>query len=80
MVSQKHLVAMLPRAPIGSRRCGKRAQKPGKLFGFLGTTSPFLETKQRKNSLKMTERSGNVDENKGMWYVVGGESKRGAGG
>ena len=64
MASRKHLVAMLPRTPIGSRKCGKRGQKPGRLRAPGRPTSPFLETKEKKNSLKMRERSGNVYENK----------------
>jgi|GEM_PF-1056540 len=80
MASRKHLVAMLPRTPIGSRKCGKRGQKPGRLRAPGRPTSPFLETKEKKNSLKMRERSGNVYENKGRWYVVCGERKRGTGG
>jgi hypothetical protein len=65
MAFWEHLTAMLPRTPIGSRRCGKRGQKPGKLRASRRTASRFSEAKEKKNSLKMNEQGGNVYENKG---------------
>jgi hypothetical protein len=52
-----------PDPPIHSRECPKRGQKPGNFFRW--TASPFSEEKEKNNSLKMKERSGNVIENKG---------------
>ena len=68
MAFWEHLTAMLSRTPIGSRKCGKRGQKPGKLRASRRTASRFSEAKEKKNSLKMNERSGNVYENKGSAF------------
>ncbi len=68
MASRERLTAMLPRTLIGFGKCCARGQKAGKLFGFRQTPSPLLQTKERKNSSKMNERSGNVYENKGSAF------------
>ena len=74
MASRKHLTAMLPRTPIGSRKCGERGQKPGKLRVSRRTASRFSQAKEKKNSLKMNERSWNVYENKGSFFHKRGQS------
>jgi hypothetical protein len=65
---------MLPRPPMRSRKCPKRGEKPGKLPGFRWTTGPFSEEKEKRNSLKMRGRHGNVYENKGQAFHGGWRS------
>jgi hypothetical protein len=70
MAAWEDLTAMLPRTPISFGLCRKRGQKPGKLRGFRWTAGSFSEAKEKKNSLKMKERSRNVIENKGpLWKI-----------
>jgi hypothetical protein len=64
MVSREHLA----NAAADSDRLWEVSHmgpKARKLFGHWRTTSPFLEAEEKKNSLKMKERRGNVYENKG---------------
>ena len=74
MAFWEHLTAMLARTPIGSRKCGKRGQKPGKLRASRRATSRFSDAKEKKNSLKMNELSWNVYENKGPAFDTRGRS------
>jgi hypothetical protein len=66
--SREHLIAMLPRPPIRSRKYPKRGKKPGKPLGLRRTTSPCPDEKEKKNSLKMSDQCGDVNENKGSAF------------
>jgi formylglycine-generating enzyme required for sulfatase activity len=46
----------------------KGSEEPGNLAGFRRTTSPHMEEKEKKNSLKLHELCGNVYENKGSAF------------
>jgi hypothetical protein len=65
---------MLPRSAVHSRKCSKWGNKPGEIHGFKLTRSPFTEEEERKNSLKMNDRSGKVYENKGPVFRSPGRS------
>jgi len=71
---QEHLIALLPRPPIRSRKYPKRSMKPGKPLGFRRTASPYPDEKGKKNSLKMRDRCGDVYENKGPEFCEQGQS------
>ena len=62
---REHLVAMLPRPPIRSRKCPKLGKKPAKALGFRWTTSPCPDEREKNNPLKMSDQCGDVYENKG---------------
>ena len=82
MASWDNLALMLPRSAVHSRKCLKRGKKPGEVPGFRWTRSPFSEEEERKNSLEMNDRCGNVYENKGpafrspfrSWNVIENKS------
>ena len=65
MAPRIHLAVMLPRSAAHFRKRPKRGKKPGEGPGFRLTRSQFSEEEERKNSLKMKDRRGNVYENKG---------------
>jgi len=65
MASGIHLTVMLSGCAVHSRKCSKPGNKPGEVPGFRWTRSPFSEEEERKNSLEMNDRCGNVYENKG---------------
>ena len=69
-----HLAVMLPRSAMHSRKYPKRGNKPGEVPGFRWTRSQFSEEEERKNSLKMKDRRGNVYENKGPAFQSMGAS------
>ena len=63
--SRGHLIPMLRRPPIRSRKYPRRGKKLGKPLGFRRTASPCTDEKEKKSSLKMRDRCGDVYENKG---------------
>jgi hypothetical protein len=74
MASREHLAAMLARTAISFGKCRTWGQKPGKLRASRRTTSRFSGAKEKKDSLKMNERRGNVYENKGSVFHKRGQS------
>ena len=68
MPSWDHLAVMPPRPAVHSRNYPSRDKKPGEGPGFRWTRSPFSEEEERKSSLKMKDRRGNVYENKGPTF------------
>ena len=63
--AQEHYARMLLPAPTHFRECAKRDEKPVNWLAAERTVSLSLRGKQQRDSLKLTERSGNVYENKG---------------
>jgi hypothetical protein len=59
---------MLLQAPVHSRECAARDEKPVNCLAMHQTRSLSLQGKQKKNSPRLNDRSGNAYENKGrLW-------------
>jgi hypothetical protein len=71
---REHLIAMLPRPPIRSRKYPERGKKLAKPLGLRRTASPCPDEKEKKNSLKMSDQCGDVYENKGSAFHEGRQS------
>jgi hypothetical protein len=66
--SLEHLIATLLRPPTRSRKYPKRGKKLGRPLGFRRTASPCSDEKQKKNSLKMSDRCAYTHENNGATF------------